>query len=122
PRAQRDRLRRAQRRASGSGLKVSSDRRRQAPVSAMVVRMGEAPKRRLDTIADYLARTDDDRIELIRGTIVEKSEATAEHALTQGSTYSALRVPFQRKPGGRGPGGWWFFTELEVELSGEIFR
>jgi Uma2 family endonuclease len=84
--------------------------------------MGEAPKRKLDTIADYLARPAHQRIELIRGTIDEKSEATAEHALAQAATSRAVGNPFQRKPGGRWPGGWWFFTELEVQLGAEILR
>lgn len=84
--------------------------------------MSEAPNRKLETIADYLAHAEDERIELIRGTVVEKAEVTAEHSLTQGSTYGTVKVPFQRKPGGRWPGGWWFFTELEVLLGSEIFR
>lgn len=84
--------------------------------------MGEAPRRKLDTIADYLARPDHERIELVRGTIVEKSEATAEHALAQAATAGTVRVPFQRKPGSKWPGGWWFFTELEVQLGAEIVR
>lgn len=73
------------------------------------------------TIADYLARPEDDRIELIRGAIVEK-ETTVRHSLAQGATTGTLRNPFHRKPGGGGPGGWWFFNELEVQLGGEIFR
>src|SRR5438128_1820630 len=84
--------------------------------------MSEAPRRQVDTVADYLARPEHERIELIRGTIVDKGEATGEHSLTQASTTGTLRNPFQRKPGGRSPGGWWFFTELEVQLGGEVFK
>jgi Uma2 family endonuclease len=32
---------------------------------------------------------------------------------------AALRSPFQRKPGGGGPGGWWIATEVEVLLQGD---
>jgi Uma2 family endonuclease len=36
---------------------------------------------------------------------------------------AALRSPFQRKPGGGGPGGWWIATEVEVLLqSDEVVR
>lgn len=79
--------------------------------------------RKLATVEDYLAQPENRRCELIRGSIVDKVEVTAEHALTQVSTSSALRGPFQRGPGGpRGPGGWWFFTELEVQLGDELFK
>src|SRR2546430_2066432 len=78
--------------------------------------MSEAPRRKVDTIADYLARPEHERIELIRGTIVDKSEATGEHALTQVATSSTLKTPFQRKS------GWWFFSELEVQLGAEIVK
>lgn len=84
--------------------------------------MGEAPRRELDTVADYLARSEHERVELIRGTIVDKSETTAEHALAQSATSRAVGNPFQRKPGGKWPGGWWFFTELEVQLGAEVLR
>jgi Uma2 family endonuclease len=81
--------------------------------------MSRPPK--LDTIDDYLARPDYERIELIRGAIVEK-ETSIRHSLAQGATTRTLGNPFQRKPGGGGPGGWWFFNELEVQLKDEIFR
>lgn len=85
--------------------------------------MSSVVKRTPNTVDDYLARPEGERVELIRGTLIEKPDATGEHSLTQLSTSSALKVPFQRRPGGgAGPGGWWFFTELEVQLAGEIVR
>lgn len=73
-------------------------------------------------MADYLARPEEARLELIRGTLVDKAEATSEHSLTQAATSGVLRVPFQRRPGGKWPGGWWFFTELEVQLGSDVLR
>ncbi len=102
-------------RGEGRALKTS-------PLPSRLAAVTEPPNRILQTIADYLARAEDERIELIRGAIVEKSEATGEHALTQVATSGAVKLPFQRKPGGRWPGGWWFFSELEVQLGSEIFR
>lgn len=84
--------------------------------------MSRGAPRKPDTVADYLARPEHERLELIRGTLVEKVEATAEHALTQAATSRALGNPFQRKPGGKWPGGWWFFTELEVQFGSEVLR
>ena len=81
--------------------------------------MSKTPK--LETIADYLAHAEDERVELIRGAVVEK-ETTVWHSLAQSGTTRALGNSFHRKPGGRSPGGWWFFNELEVQLGGEIFR
>jgi Uma2 family endonuclease len=73
-------------------------------------------------IDDYLAHGDDERLELIRGSIVEKAGVSPRHGATQVGTSSLLKGPFQRKPGGDGPGGWWSFTELEVRFAQEIFR
>jgi Uma2 family endonuclease len=79
--------------------------------------------RHLENVEDYLALAGEQRKELIRGSIVDKAEVTGEHALTQGCTYSLVRGPFQRRSGGGvGLGGWWFFTELEMQLGAEVFR
>jgi Uma2 family endonuclease len=75
-----------------------------------------------DDIDDYLARGEDERIELIRGAIVEKAEVLPKHGITHVGTSSALRGPFQRKPGGTQPGGWWFMAEQEIQFGEEIFR
>ncbi len=74
------------------------------------------------TVEDFLARPDGEHIELIRGAIVEKAAPSAEHSAAQAATTSRLAERFQRRPGGRAPGGWWFFTELDVRLGAEIFR
>lgn len=74
------------------------------------------------TVEEFLARPDREHIELIRGAIVEKAAPSAEHSAAQAATTSRLAERFQRRPGGRAPGGWWFFTELDVRLGEEIFR
>ncbi len=74
------------------------------------------------TIDDYLRCDPERRLELIRGVLVEKVAPTAFHSLSQVSTGGLLRSQFGRKPGGRSPGGWWIFTELDVRLGGEVFR
>jgi Uma2 family endonuclease len=74
------------------------------------------------TTEDFLARSPDERLELIRGTLIEKPQASSDHSLAQFSTSVRLGERFQRRPGGRYPGGWWFFTELVVALGNEIVR
>jgi Uma2 family endonuclease len=78
--------------------------------------------RLMSDVDDYLARGEDERVELIRGAIVDK-QTSVSHSRTQVGTTTTLKTPFGRKPGGgSGPGGWWFFTELEVRFAREVFR
>ncbi len=84
--------------------------------------MSTARKPHPATVEDVLELGPEARVELIRGTLIEKPAASARHSLAQGSTYGRLMGPFQRRPGGLQPGGWWFFTELLVELGTEAFR
>lgn len=84
--------------------------------------MGTAPRREPATVDDLLELDPDARVELIRGTLVDKPKASSDHAATQGSTTARLVAGFQRRPGGGHPGGWWFFTELLIQLGREAFR
>ena len=84
--------------------------------------MASAPKLREATLEEALARPEWERVELIRGTLVEKAAPTNEHSSAQVGLSSHLAVPFQRKPGGRWPGGWWIRTEIDIQLGGELFR
>lgn len=69
---------------------------------------------KLATLDDLLAIPEGDRRhELIDGSIVEKGAATGEHGAAQ-RKLSAHIDPFDQRPGGRRPGGWWFATEVDV--------
>lgn len=83
--------------------------------------MGTAFQRGLATVADLLGRPGDERLELIRGTLVEKAAPTAEHAGAQLGAGSTLTEFFQHGRSG-GPGGWWFFTELDVRFGSDVLR
>jgi Uma2 family endonuclease len=74
-----------------------------------------APRRDLATAADLAGLPDGARAEVIHGVIVEKAAPSAEHSVSQFSFGIVLGRRFQRPPGGRWPGGWWFGTEIEVE-------
>jgi Uma2 family endonuclease len=66
------------------------------------------------TLADLFAIPEEvRRHELIDGAIVEKGAASGEHGAAQ-RKLSALIDPFERRPGNRWPGGWWFATEVEI--------
>ncbi len=81
-----------------------------------------APLARPATLADLLARPDRDQIELVGGELVPKAAPTAEHGRGQGATVGSLRRRFDRKPGGRWPGGWWFAAETHVQYpAGVVF-
>jgi len=79
------------------------------------------PSRRPATLADLMVRADHDRLEIIGGELVEKAMPSPSHAAAELELAAAI-APFNRRPGGRDPGGWWLFTEIHVEYPrGEIY-
>lgn len=70
------------------------------------------------TVADLLAIPEEQRFhEIIGGELVRKAMPTFEHGDAQSALVSRLKGPFQRRPGGDLPGGWWICTEVEIELA-----
>jgi Uma2 family endonuclease len=66
------------------------------------------------TLDDLLAIPEEvRRHELIDGEIVDRGAASGKHGATQGRIFRALG-PFDRRPGGRSPGGWIFATDVEI--------
>ncbi len=76
------------------------------------------------TAADLAALPEPQRFhEVIGGEIVRKAVPTAEHGATQAALAGTLFDPFNRRPGGPRPGGWWLLTEVELELEpNEVYR
>ena len=73
-----------------------------------------APARKLATVDDLLTIPEDERRhELIGGVIEPKGAASGRHGASQ-RKLSAHVDPFDRRPGGPAPGGWWFGTEVDV--------
>ena len=80
-----------------------------------------APARGSATFEDLLARDDADRLEIIGGEIVEKAVPSPGHCFAEFNLVVAVS-PFSRRPGSRGPGGWWLVTEIHVGYPrGEIY-
>ena len=80
-------------------------------------------KGRAATIADLLAIPEAVRHhEVIDGVLVEKEAASGRHGGAQ-LRLGAHLDPYNRRPGGRGPGGWWFATEVEILFEDtQVFR
>lgn len=80
-----------------------------------------APLRKPATFEDLLVCHDPDRLEIINGEILRKALPSPQHSHAEIKLGVAVD-PFNRKPGSRGPGGWWIFTELHVAYPrGEIY-
>jgi Uma2 family endonuclease len=79
-----------------------------------------APNLPKATLADLLAMAEDERKrhELIEGAILERGAATGLHAGVQTLLVESVS-PFNRRPGGRWPGGWWIATEPDIYFDEE---
>src|SRR2546430_9846928 len=74
-------------------------------------------------IADFLAIPEEQRHhELIAGEIIEKAAPTGEHGGAQAGLIYSLYGPFNRRPGGDGPGGGWFASEVEIKFGANVLR
>jgi Uma2 family endonuclease len=81
------------------------------------------PARRLATAKDLIGLPEDVAAEVINGTIVEKAAPSAEHGDAQLGLGAIVRREFHGKGGGSRAGGWWVFTEVEIELEAhETYR
>jgi Uma2 family endonuclease len=67
------------------------------------------------TLEDLLALPEERRrrLELIDGSLEDRGATSGEHGTAQ-YKLSVYTGPFDRRPGGRWPGGWWFATEVDV--------
>lgn len=72
------------------------------------------------TVDDLIALGEDTRVELIHGEFFDKEQELApveDHARPQLLLGAWVARRFNRAPGGRWPGGWWFATELHVRYT-----
>lgn len=79
---------------------------------------------RTATRTELLAIPEAERFhEVIDGELVRKAAPSGPHGRAQSRIASRIGGPFDRRPGGRFPGGWWLVTEVEVELEAhEVYR
>lgn len=85
--------------------------------------MSDAAKVIPATIADLIAIPEGSRHhEVVDGVLVEKEAASGRHGGAQVRLARRLG-PYDRRPGGRWPGGWWFATEVEIQFEEvQVFR
>lgn len=71
---------------------------------------------RLATYADLLSLPDDVRAEILAGQIVTMPAPLPRHSKAQGALRRFIGGPFDDDHGHGGPGGWWIFEEVDVQL------
>lgn len=90
-------------------------------IHAKLISMAVPSKPLIATAADLAAIPDHDRLEIVGGGIVEKAAPSAAHSFAE-SRLGGVLHGFNRRPGTRGPGGWWILTEIHVEYpAGEVY-
>lgn len=71
---------------------------------------------RLARYADLLALSEDVRAEILGGSIVVSPSPRPRHSKPQRALGRFVGGPFDDDDGFGGPGGWWIFVEVDVEL------
>jgi Uma2 family endonuclease len=74
------------------------------------------PAPRLATYADLLNLPEDVRAEVLAGTVVTSPAPLPKHSRAQRSLGSFVGRPFDDDDGYGGPGGWWSFVEVDIQL------
>jgi Uma2 family endonuclease len=72
--------------------------------------------RRYATYEDLSFLPDDVRAEIIAGSVVTMPSPRPRHSNVQGSMRRYIGGPFHDDDGFGGPGGWWIFIDVDVEL------
>jgi Uma2 family endonuclease len=67
-----------------------------------------------------MALPGDSRAELIRGALIDRELTGPRHGRAMLRLGNAV-ARFDRKPGGRWPGGWWIVTEVAVQFDEEVY-
>jgi Uma2 family endonuclease len=75
------------------------------------------PARKLATYQDLLALEEDARAEIVAGELVVMPAPRPRHSKCQGALRRFVGGPFDDDDGFGGPGGWWIFIEVDVELT-----
>ncbi len=74
------------------------------------------------TIAGWMSASEAQRLEFVDGEFVEKAAPSAEHGFVQAKVVTQVSSRFNRRTGGRQPGGWWIVSEVDIQLANDGFR
>lgn len=72
---------------------------------------------RLATYEELLALPPDTRGEVLGGQVVVTPAPLPKHSKTQRALGRFIGGPFDDDDGFEGPGGWWIFVEVDIQLS-----
>jgi hypothetical protein len=75
------------------------------------------PAAKLATYADLLRLPEDTRAEILGGSIVTAPAPLPKHSKAQRALGSFVGRPFDDDDGHGGPGGWWIFVKVDVQLT-----
>ena len=75
------------------------------------------PARALATYRDLLRLPEDVWGEVLGGEVVTAPAPLPRHSKSQGALRSFVGRPYDDDDGHGGPGGWWVFVEVDVELT-----
>ena len=75
------------------------------------------PAPTLATFDDLVRLPEDVRAEVLDGVVVVSPPPRLEHGRVQRTLGSFVGTPFDDDDGRGGPGGWWFLTEVDVQLA-----
>lgn len=71
---------------------------------------------RLATFEDLLRLPEDVRAEILQGQVITAPAPLPKHSRAQRALGSFVGRPFDDDHGFGGPGGWWIFVEVDVQL------
>ena len=71
---------------------------------------------RLATYGDLLRLPEDTRAEILAGEIIASPAPLPKHSRAQRALGRFVGGPFDDDDGRGGPGGWWIFVEVDVQL------
>ena len=83
-----------------------------------------APERRLASAKDLLAVPEEERFhEVINGELVRKAMPSLRHGVAQAELIIEIGGSYGSRARGRGPGGWVFASEVEIQLEAQqVYR
>jgi Uma2 family endonuclease len=78
--------------------------------------------RRRATYDDLIALPEGVRAEILGGEIATLPAPRPRHSKPQGALRHFIGGPFDDDDGFGGPGGWWIFVEVDVQLGDDVVR
>lgn len=88
----------------------------------VIVSLAMDPARRRARYDDLLALPEAVRAEILGGEITTLPAPRPRHSKPQGAIRRFIGGPFDDDDGFGGPGGWWIFVEVDVQLGDDVVR